>query len=77
MTFHTLLIGIVLTVAGIMFFVFNRKITEFYMKKLSKATGSKEFESKPVGTFGRIRFYFAGIVFIILGLIFLIGSISG
>lgn len=67
--------GAVLFIVGILFIVYNRRITKGYMSKLGKATGSEAFKSKGLGVYGRMRFYFAAVVFILLGLFFVIGGL--
>ena len=75
MSVLSLCIGLLLFIAGILFFMYNRRITLGYMNILNKITRFKVFKSKSLSFYVRLRFYLAGIVCIVLGLFSIIGSV--
>jgi len=64
------IVGIVLLALGLLFVFKNKKVSSSYQGKILKNVYGKDVgESKGLGTYLRIRYFIAGILFIIVGLL--------
>ena len=70
-------IGALLLLSSIFFILKNKKVAAGYQSKVVKNVYGKEVgESKGLGAYIRVRYYIAGALFIIIGMLVIVSSFA-